>query len=61
MYAIDRMGCVEAAASLNPYTGATDATSIKALIASERQRVLFLEGYRAFDIERAGAGQSGPG
>ena len=43
---------MRAAVSLTPYTGPTDAASIKALIASERQRVLFLEGYRAFDIER---------
>ncbi len=32
--------------------GATDATSINSLIGSERQRVLFVEGFRAFDIER---------
>ena len=50
--AVTIINTMRAAASLNPYTGATDATSIKALIASERQRVLFLEGYRAFDIER---------
>ena len=43
---------MRAAASLNPYIGLTDATSIKALIASERQRVLFAEGFRAFDVER---------
>jgi len=43
---------MRAAVSLTPYTGPTDAASIKALIASERQRVLFLEGVRAFDIER---------
>jgi hypothetical protein len=30
---------------------ATDAASIKTLIASERQRVLFVEGFRAFDID----------
>jgi hypothetical protein len=43
---------MRAAVSLAPYTGATDAASIKALIAGERQRVLFLEGFRGFDIER---------
>ena len=43
---------MRAAASLNPYTGPTDATSIRNLIASERQRVLFLEGFRTFDVER---------
>jgi hypothetical protein len=43
---------MRAAAGLAPYTGATDAVAMKVLIASERQRVLFLEGFRAFDIER---------
>jgi hypothetical protein len=46
------INAMRAAANLNPYAGPTDATSIKTLIASERQRVLFAEGYRAFDIER---------
>jgi hypothetical protein len=50
--AVTIINAMRAAVSLNPYTGPTDAASIKALIASERQRVLFLEGYRAFDIER---------
>jgi hypothetical protein len=50
--AVSIINTMRAAASLNPYTGPTDAASIKALIASERQRVLFLEGFRAFDIER---------
>jgi hypothetical protein len=40
------------AVGLLPYTGATDAASITALMASERQRVLFVEGFRAFDVER---------
>ena len=43
---------MRAAVSLDPYTGPTDAASITNLIASERQRVLFLEGFRAYDIER---------
>jgi hypothetical protein len=43
---------MRAAVGLSPYTGASDAASMKVLIASERQRVLFLEGFRAFDIER---------
>lgn len=38
--------------ALKPYAGATDATSITALVASERQRVLFVEGFRMFDVER---------
>jgi hypothetical protein len=50
--AVNIINTMRAAASLNPYTGPTDAASIKALIASERQRVLFVEGFRAFDIER---------
>jgi hypothetical protein len=43
---------MRAAVSLKPYTGAADAASITALIAGERQRVLFLEGLRGYDIER---------
>jgi hypothetical protein len=43
---------MRAAVGLNPYTGPTDDASITALLASERQRVLFLEGFRGFDIER---------
>ena len=50
--AVTIINTMRAAVSLTPYTGPTDAASIKALIASERQRVLFLEGVRAFDIER---------
>ena len=50
--AVDIINAMRAAVNLNPYTGATDAASITALIASERQRVLFLEGFRGFDIER---------
>jgi hypothetical protein len=50
--AVTIINTMRAAASLNPYTGPTDATSIKNLIASERQRVLFLEGFRTFDVER---------
>jgi hypothetical protein len=50
--AVTIINTMRAAVNLNPYTGPTDAASIKALIASERQRVLFLEGYRAFDVER---------
>jgi hypothetical protein len=50
--AVTIINAMRAAANVNPYTGPTDAASIKALIASERQRVLFLEGFRAFDIER---------
>jgi hypothetical protein len=34
------------------YTGATDPASIRALIISERQRALFAEGFRNYDIQR---------
>ena len=37
---------------LMPYTGATDAASIKALVIDERRRVLFGDGLRNYDIER---------
>ena len=50
--AVNIINTMRAAVGLNPYTGPTDAASITNLIASERQRVLFLEGFRAFDIER---------
>jgi len=50
--AVNIINTMRAAASLTPYSGPTDAASIKTLIANERQRVLFLEGYRGYDIER---------
>src|SRR6185436_15290782 len=50
--AVTIINTMRAAASLTPYSGPTDAASIKTLIANERQRVLFLEGYRGYDIER---------
>jgi hypothetical protein len=50
--AVNIINTMRAAVGLNPYTGPTDDASITALIASERQRVLFLEGFRGFDIER---------
>lgn len=34
------------------YSGATDAASITQLIINERQRTLFVEGFRNYDIER---------
>ncbi|HEY2377388.1 MAG TPA: RagB/SusD family nutrient uptake outer membrane protein [Gemmatimonadaceae bacterium] len=52
--AVNVINAMRATVSLNPYTGPTDDASITSLIASERQRVLFLEGFRAFDIERLG-------
>ena len=50
--AVNIINTMRAAVGLNPYAGPADAASITSLIASERQRVLFLEGYRGFDIER---------
>jgi hypothetical protein len=50
--AVTIINALRAAVSLKPYTGPTDAQSITGLIANERQRVLFVEGFRAFDIER---------
>jgi hypothetical protein len=50
--AVTIINTMRTAVSLRAYTGPTDATSITKLIASERQRVLFVEGFRAFDIER---------
>jgi len=50
--AVTIINALRAAVNLKAYTGATDAVSIKDLIASERQRVLFLEGTRGYDIER---------
>jgi len=42
----------DAVPALTHYTGAIDAASVKNLVISERQRVLFLEGQRNYDIER---------
>ena len=50
--AVTIINTLRAAVNLKPYAGPTDATSITALIASERQRVLFVEGLRMFDVER---------
>ncbi len=50
--AVTIINTMRAAANLKPYTGPTDAASIKTLIIGERQRVLFVEGFRAFDVER---------
>jgi hypothetical protein len=50
--AVNIINTLRATVNLKPYTGATDAASITALLASERQRVLFVEGLRMFDVER---------
>ena len=50
--AVTIINAMRASVPLLPYTGATDAASITNLIISERQRVLFVEGFRMFDVER---------
>jgi hypothetical protein len=40
------------AAGVPRYTGPTDAASIRQLIINERQRALFVEGFRNYDIQR---------
>jgi len=50
--AVATINAMRADAGVTPYAGAIDAASIKNLIISERQRVLFLEGQRNYDIER---------
>jgi hypothetical protein len=50
--AVTTINTMRTAAGLKSYTGATDAASITQLIIGERERVLFVEGFRAFDIER---------
>lgn len=50
--AVSIINTMRAGVGLAPYTGGTDSASITNLIVSERQRVLFFEGFRAFDAER---------
>lgn len=50
--AVTIINAMRATVGLKPYTGATDAASIQNLVISERQRVLFIEGFRNYDIER---------
>jgi starch-binding outer membrane protein, SusD/RagB family len=50
--AVTIINTMRAAVGLAPYTGATDAASILVLVASERRRVLFVEGFRNYDIQR---------
>jgi len=50
--AVNIINAMRAELSLKPYTGATDASSIRSLIIDERRRVLFVEGFRNYDIER---------
>lgn len=50
--AVSIINALRATVNLKAYAGPTDAAAITTLIANERQRVLFVEGFRAFDIER---------
>ncbi len=50
--AVTAINALRTTVGLKAYAGATDATSITTLVASERQRVLFVEGFRMFDVER---------
>jgi len=52
--AVNIINAMRAAVNLKPYTGPTDAASIKNLVIDERKRVLFVEGLRNYDIERFG-------
>jgi hypothetical protein len=50
--AVTIINALRSAVGLKPYTGATDAASIKNLIISERRRALFAQGLRNYDIQR---------
>jgi len=52
--AVSIINAMRASVGLAPYVGATDPAAIKTLVIGERQRVLFLEGFRNYDIERFG-------
>ena len=52
MAAVTIINALRAAQILKPYTGPTDAASIKTLIIDERRRALFVEGFRNYDIQR---------
>lgn len=50
--AVTIINAMRTSVGLTGYSGATDAASIRSLIVSERQRVLFVEGFRNYDIQR---------
>jgi starch-binding outer membrane protein, SusD/RagB family len=50
--AVTIINALRSTVPLAPYTGPTDAASIKNLVADERRRVLFVEGVRNYDIQR---------
>ena len=50
--AVSIINAMRAPVNLKPYAGPADATSIKNLVIDERRRVLFVEGFRNYDIGR---------
>ena len=50
--AVNIINALRDAVSLPHYTGGTDAASIRTLIINERQRALFAEGFRNYDLQR---------
>lgn len=50
--AVSIINAMRADAGVAPYVGPTDAASVRNLVIDERRRVLFLEGFRNYDIER---------
>jgi hypothetical protein len=50
--AVTVINALRAESGLQGYTGPTDAASIRNLIIDERRRVLFLEGFRNYDMQR---------
>lgn len=50
--AVNIINAMRADVGLLPYVGPIDAASIRNLVIDERRRVLFLEGFRNYDIER---------
>lgn len=50
--AVTAINGLRTTAGLQGYTGGTDAASIQALVIDERRRVLFLEGFRNYDMQR---------
>jgi hypothetical protein len=50
--AVTAINGLRATVGLQAYTGPTDAASIQNLIIDERRRVLFLEGFRNYDLQR---------
>lgn len=52
--AVDKINAIRTTYGMAPYTGAEDATTVKALLIEERRRDLWLEGQRLGDVQRYG-------